>query len=56
MHKKGKMFKLIILDFDGTLGDTRANILLTMQQTMLRMGLSVAGEASIAATIGLILV
>lgn len=47
------MFKLIILDFDGTLGDTRANILLTMQQTMLRMGLPVAGEASIAATIGL---
>lgn len=47
------MTKLLILDFDGTLGDTRANILFTMQQTMRQMGYPVAGEKEIAATIGL---
>ena len=47
------MTKLLILDFDGTLGDTRANILLTMRQTMLRMGLPVADDDTIASTIGL---
>ena len=45
--------KLIILDFDGTLGDTRANIVLTMRQTLERMGRPVAEEDAIAATIGL---
>jgi len=47
------MVRLIILDFDGTLGDTRANIVLTMQQTMRRLGHAVADEDAIAATIGL---
>ena len=45
--------KLIIFDFDGTLGDTRRNILMTMQQTMEELGLAVAEEARCAATIGL---
>lgn len=47
------MTRLIIFDFDGTLGDTRATIVYTMQATMRRLGLPVAGEAEIAATIGL---
>lgn len=45
--------RLIIFDFDGTLGDTRCNILLTMRQTMEALSLSVADEATTAATIGL---
>ena len=45
--------RLIIFDFDGTLGDTRANIVCTMQQTMAAMDYPVAGEEAIAATIGL---
>ena len=44
---------MIILDFDGTLGDTRANIVLTMRQTLEKTGYPVASEESIAATIGL---
>ena len=28
------MIKLIIFDFDGTLGDTRRNIVTTMQMTI----------------------
>ena len=47
------MVKLIILDFDGTLGDTRANIILTMSQALARRGYPVASEEAIAATIGL---
>lgn len=47
--------KLIIFDFDGTLGDTRANIIMTMQETMHVLGYPVAGEEAIAATIGLTL-
>lgn len=47
--------KLIIFDFDGTLGDTRANIIMTMQETMRVLGYLVAGEEAIAATIGLTL-
>ncbi len=47
--------KLIIFDFDGTLGDTRANIIMTMQETMRVLGYPVAGEEAIAATIGLTL-
>lgn len=31
--------ELIIFDFDGTLGDTRANILLTMRMTLRKLGL-----------------
>ena len=47
--------KLIIFDFDGTIGDTRANIIMTMQETMRVLGYPVAGEEAIAATIGLTL-
>ena len=47
------MIHLIILDFDGTLGDTRANIVLTMRQTQERLGYPLASEDEIAATIGL---
>ena len=46
------MIKLIILDFDGTLGDTRANIVLTMRRTLVRLGYAVPDEDTIAATIG----
>ena len=47
------MVKLIILDFDGTLGDTRANIVLTMRQTLAKLGYPARDEETIAATIGL---
>ena len=47
------MLKLIIFDFDGTLADTRRNIIMTMQQTMRHLGLETADEPSCAATIGL---
>ena len=46
------MTRLIILDFDGTLGDTRANIVLTMRRTLVRLGYPVPDEDTIAATIG----
>ena len=46
------MIRLIILDFDGTLGDTRANIVLTMRRTLERLGYPIPDEATIAATIG----
>ncbi len=46
------MIRLIILDFDGTLGDTRANIVLTMRRTLDRLGYPIPDEATIAATIG----
>ena len=42
------MIKLIILDFDGTLGDTRANIVLTMRQTLKRLGYPELDEETIA--------
>lgn len=44
--------KLIVFDFDGTLGDTRANIVLTMRETIRTLGLPERSEAEIAATIG----
>ena len=47
------MIRLIILDFDGTLGDTRANIVLTMTQTLAQLGYPALDEETIAATIGL---
>ena len=47
------MVRVIILDFDGTLGDTRANIVLTMRQTLQKRGYPVPDEDTIAATIGL---
>ena len=46
------MIRLIIFDFDGTLGDTRANIVLTMRNTLERLGYTVPDEETIAATIG----
>lgn len=47
------MLRLIIFDFDGTLGDTRANIVMTMQDTARALGYPVAEETAIAKTIGL---
>lgn len=44
--------KLIIFDFDGTLGDTRGNIVTTMRQTLKQLGYPEASEDAIAATIG----
>ena len=44
---------LIILDFDGTLCDTRKTIVRTLQMTMEKLCLPVADEYSCAATIGL---
>ena len=45
--------KLIIFDFDGTLGDTRRNIVTTMQMTIKEMQLPKRSEAECASTIGL---
>ena len=45
--------KLIIFDFDGTLGDTRRNIVTTMQMAIKEMQLPSRTEAECAATIGL---
>ena len=45
--------KLIIFDFDGTLGDTRHNIVRTMQMTMAELGLPMRTDAECASTIGL---
>jgi phosphoglycolate phosphatase len=47
------MFKLVIFDFDGTLGDTRENIVITMQQSMRQLGLPVADENTCGSVIGL---
>ena len=47
--------KLIIFDFDGTLGDTRHNIIITLQRTMQILGLPVRSDEECAATIGLTL-
>lgn len=47
--KKG----LIIFDFDGTLGDTRRNIVTTMQMTIAELHLPNRSEEECAATIGL---
>ena len=47
--------KIIIFDFDGTLGDTRHNIVVTLQATMRDRGLEVRSEEVCAATIGLTL-
>lgn len=45
--------KYIILDFDGTIGDTQALIVRILQQTMAQMGLSVQPAEDCAKTIGL---
>ena len=45
--------ELIIFDFDGTLGDTRRNIVTTMQMTIAELHLPNRSEEDCAATIGL---
>ena len=45
--------KLVIFDFDGTLGDTRSTIVATMQQTIAELNLSEKSDEDCAATIGL---
>lgn len=45
--------KLIIFDFDGTLGDTRRNIVTTMQMTIAELRLPGRSENECASTIGL---
>ena len=45
--------KLIILDFDGTLADTRGLIVMTMQQTIQELGLESRTDDQCAAMIGL---
>ena len=47
------MTRLVIFDFDGTLGDTRANIVWTMRETIRTLGFAERDEETIAATIGL---
>ncbi len=47
--------QLVIFDFDGTLADTRSNIVRLMQRTMRECGLPVASEDACASTIGLLL-
>ena len=47
--------KLAILDFDGTLGDTKGVIIKTLQQTIARRGLPAKTDDECAATIGLTL-
>ena len=47
------MIKLIIFDFDGTLGDTRRNIVTTMQMTAAELGLPERTDNECASTIGL---
>ena len=44
---------LIIFDFDGTLGDTRRNIVTTMQMTIAELGLPSRSDAECVSTIGL---
>ena len=48
--------KLIIFDFDGTLGDTRRTIVTTMQMTIKELQLAGRSDDECAATIGLPLV
>lgn len=47
------MTRLIIFDFDGTLGDTRRIIVTTMQMTIAELGLPARTDAECASTIGL---
>lgn len=47
------MIKTILFDFDGTLVDSAPGIVKTMEQTFLRMGVTVPEESAIIATIGL---
>lgn len=45
--------ELVIFDFDGTLADTHRTIITTVQQTLQELGLPIASEEAITATIGL---
>lgn len=45
--------KAVILDFDGTIGDTRGLIVSTMQQTIAELGLDSRSDDECAAMIGL---
>lgn len=45
--------KLIIFDFDGTLGDTKGIVVTTMQQTLQELGLPTCSVEACASTIGL---
>lgn len=47
--------KLVIFDFDGTLADTKENIILTFQMTMKELGVEIKSREECAATIGLTL-
>ena len=47
--------KVLIFDFDGTLCDTRRNIIVAFRATMERLGLELRDEATCGATIGLTL-
>ena len=47
--------KLIIFDCDGTLADTKENIILTFQMTMKELGVEIKSRQECAATIGLTL-
>ena len=47
--------KVIIFDFDGTLCDTRSNIIVAFRATMERLDLDMRDEATCGATIGLTL-
>ena len=51
-----KEIKIIILDFDGTLGDTASVIINTMQATIRELGLDSRTDEQCAAMIGLRLV
>ena len=46
---------LVIFDFDGTLADTKENIILTFQMTMKELGVEIKSRQECAATIGLTL-
>jgi phosphoglycolate phosphatase-like HAD superfamily hydrolase len=48
--------RIIILDFDGTLGDTAAVIVKTMQATIQELGLPPRTDSECAAMIGLRLI
>ena len=48
-------YKLVIFDFDGTLADTKENIILTFQMTMKELGVEIKSRQECAATIGLTL-
>lgn len=52
-HCSQQNIRLVIFDFDGTLGDTRQNIVTTMQMTIAEMGLTSRTDNQCASTIGL---